>query len=141
MMMRIPESLLEEIRRHGERAYPAECCGVIAGRVEPVREAVRLFPMINQRIDDPHRYLIDPEQLRWLEPRIRAAGWEIIGYYHSHPDHSPVPSAYDMEHAWPWYGYLIVGVAQGQAKEVTAWALDEHEAAMKPLHLEVLSEV
>ena len=114
MSLRIPGALADEIRRHGEAAYPAECCGALVGRVDAGgKEVVRLAPAVNRRTDDPHRYLIAPDDLRRLEAEVRAAGLEIVGYYHSHPDHPAAPSAFDADHAWPWYSYVIVRIDRG----------------------------
>ena len=68
-------------------------------------------------------------------------GLEIVGYYHSHPDHPAVPSAYDTAHAWPWYSYLIVRIEQGQPREAASYTLDPDRPLMHPEPLEVLSEV
>lgn len=144
MTLRLSGVLLDEIRRHGERAYPAECCGAMAGRVEQqgtVKEVVRLAPAVNRRTDDPHRYLIAPDDLRRLEAELRVEGLEIVGYYHSHPDHPAQPSAFDTEHAWPWYSYLIVRIDRGRAADAASWVLDDERPLMHPESLEVLSEV
>lgn len=144
MSLRLPEGLLGEIRRHGEAAYPAECCGALAGRVneeEGTKEVAQLAPAVNRRTDDPHRYLIAPEDLRRLESELRADGLEIVGYYHSHPDHPARPSVFDTEHAWPWYSYLIVRIDRGSAADAASWVLDDDRSRMHPESLEVLSEV
>ncbi|HEY8257298.1 MAG TPA: M67 family metallopeptidase [Gemmatimonadales bacterium] len=143
MSVRLPGSLAEEIRRHGEGAYPAECCGVLAGRIVDgaVKEVVRLAPAVNRRTDDPHRYLIVPDDLRRLEAELASEGLEIVGYYHSHPDHPAAPSAFDAEHAWPWYSYVIVRVEQGRGADLASWVLDDDQPRMHPESLEVLSEV
>jgi len=142
MTLRIPEGLLDEIRRHGEAAYPAECCGALAGRGGGEgKEVVRLAPAVNRRTDDPHRYLIAPDDLRRLDAELRTEGLEIVGYYHSHPDHPAVPSAYDTAHAWPWYSYLIVRIEQGRAREAASYLLDDERPLLRSESLEVLSEV
>jgi proteasome lid subunit RPN8/RPN11 len=143
MTLRISEGLLADIRRHGEGAYPAECCGVLAGRLDEsgAKEVARLAPAVNRRTDDPHRYLIAPDDLRRLEAGLGSEGLEIVGYYHSHPDHPAVPSGFDTEHAWPWYSYLIVRVERGRGFEAASWTLDEEQPLMRPELLEVLSEV
>jgi proteasome lid subunit RPN8/RPN11 len=105
------------------------------------KEVVRLAPAVNRRTDDPHRYLIAPDDLRRLEGDLRLEGLEIVGYYHSHPDHPAVPSAFDTEHAWPWYSYLIVRVERGRGLEAASWTLDDEHPLMRPESLEVLSEV
>ena len=141
--LRLPDALLEDIRRQGASAYPAECCGAMVGRSggADAKEVVRLWPAVNRRTDDPHRYLIAPDALRRLEREVRAEGLEIVGYYHSHPDHPAVPSAYDAAHAWPWYSYLIVRVEQGQPREAASYTLDPDRPLMHSEPLQVLSEV
>ena len=142
MTLRLPGALADEIRRHGEAAYPAECCGAMVGRVEgAAKEVLRLSPAVNRRTDDPHRYLIAPDDLRRLEREVRAAGQEIVGYYHSHPDHPARPSAFDAEHAWPWYSYLIVRIDRGRGADMASWVLDDERPIMYPESLDVLSEV
>ena len=146
MSLRLPGALLEGIRQHGAGAYPAECCGAMVGRSgggasREAKEVVRLWPAVNRRTDDPHRYLISPDDLLRLEREVRGDGLEIVGYYHSHPDHPAVPSAYDAAHAWPWYSYLIVRIEQGQPREAASYTLDPDRPLMHPEPLEVLSEV
>ena len=142
MTLRLPGALADEIRRHGEAAYPAECCGAMVGRVEgAAKEVLRLSPAVNRRTDDPHRYLIAPDDLRRLEREVREAGQEIVGYYHSHPDHPARPSAFDAEHAWPWYSYLIVRIDRARGAEMASWVLDDERPLMHPESLDVLSEV
>jgi proteasome lid subunit RPN8/RPN11 len=133
--------MLDEIRRSGEQAYPAECCGVLAGRSGGVKEVVRLVPVMNRRTDDPHRYLISPDDLLHIEAELRHSGLEVLGCYHSHPDHPARPSAFDLEQAWPWYSYIIVRVDGGRAAEVASWVLDDDRSAMHPEPVDVLSEV
>ena len=142
MTLRLPGALADEIRRHGEAAYPAECCGALVGRAEgEAKEVMRLSPAVNRRTDDPHRYLIAPDDLRRLEREVREAGQEIVGYYHSHPDHPARPSAFDAEHAWPWYSYLIVRIDRGRGADMASWVLDDERPLMHPESLDVLSEV
>jgi proteasome lid subunit RPN8/RPN11 len=142
MTLRLPGALADEIRRHGEAAYPAECCGAMVGRVEgAAKEVLRLSPAVNRRTDDPHRYLIAPGDLLRLEREVREAGQEIVGYYHSHPDHPAWPSAFDAEHAWPWYSYLIVRIDRGRGADMASWVLDDERPLMHPESLDVLSEV
>jgi proteasome lid subunit RPN8/RPN11 len=142
MSLRLPDALAEEIRRHGEAAYPAECCGALVGRVEgEAKEVVRLAPAVNRRTDDPHRYLIAPDDLRRLDADVRAAGLDIVGYYHSHPDHPAAPSAFDADHAWPWYSYVIVRIDQGRGAELASWVLADDRPHMLPESLDVFSEV
>jgi proteasome lid subunit RPN8/RPN11 len=102
---------------------------------------VSATPVLNRRTDDPHRYLIAPDDLRRLEAELRGQGLEIVGYYHSHPDHPAAPSAFDAGHAWPWYSYVIVRVDHGRAADLASWMLDDEGRLMHSESLEVLSEV
>jgi proteasome lid subunit RPN8/RPN11 len=133
--------LLEEIRKEGERAYPAECCGVLAGRVTGPKEGVRVVPVANRRTDDPHRYLISPDDLRRITAELDRSGLDVLGFYHSHPDHPAAPSAFDVDHAWPWYSYIIVAVKKGRAGEISSWELEDDTRVMRPELLDILTEV
>jgi proteasome lid subunit RPN8/RPN11 len=119
------------IRRHGEADYPAEACGLIGGALESERKiGLQLVPLTNQRSDAArNRYLIDPVSFRRAQERLDRDGLEVIGVYHSHPDHAPAPSAFDREHAWPWLSYVIVGVERGRAEELKSWVLAEDRGA------------
>ena len=115
------------IRRHGEADYPAEACGVIGGALEADRKVVvQVVPLVNQRTDSArNRYLIDPASFRRAQEKLERDGLDVIGVYHSHPDHPPAPSAFDREHAWPWLSYVIVGVGRGRAGEMKSWVLKD----------------
>jgi proteasome lid subunit RPN8/RPN11 len=141
MTLRLSEAVVEQIRRQGELAYPTECCGVLAGRAGEIKEVLRVVPLANRRTDDPHRYLIDPDDLRRTTAELHPAQLEVVGYYHSHPDHPAAPSAFDTEHAWPWYSYVIVQVNRGRALELTAWVLADDRSSMSPESFAVFSEV
>jgi proteasome lid subunit RPN8/RPN11 len=141
MTLRISEALLDGIRREGELAYPGECCGVLAGRSGPVKEVLRLRPVANRRTDDPHRYLISAEDLRGAARELELSHLEIVGFYHSHPDHPAAPSAFDQEHAWPWYSYIIVGVDSGRSADLASWILTDDRSTMLPESLDVFTEV
>ena len=141
MTLRLSASLVDEIRREGELAYPAECCGVLAGYPGEVKEVLKLVPVTNRRTDDPHRYLIAPDDLRRIEAELRPSGLEVLGCYHSHPDHPAVPSAFDTDQAWPWYSYIIVRVDRARAAELTSWVLADDRSVMSPESVDVLSEV
>jgi proteasome lid subunit RPN8/RPN11 len=141
MTLRLTGAVAEDIRREGELAYPGECCGVLAGRVGENKEVVRLVPVVNRRTDDPTRYLISPDDLLRITLDLRRSALEVLGYYHSHPDHPAVPSEFDSQNAWPWYSYIIVRVNSGRSAELTSWVLEDDCSAMRQEVLEVLSEV
>lgn len=126
---------LEAIQRHAGAAYPAECCGILLGlgsRVYEVRSTE------NGTVHDPRgRYEIPVRELLEAQREARERELEVIGYYHSHPDHPARPSERDRAEAWPGVSYLIVGVERGTAGEVTSWRLGEAEGGFEPQPVEV----
>ena len=126
--MRTRPDVLEYIRRHGEETYPEECCGFLIGRLgEDGNEVLSARRAVNRnevrRVD---RYVIAPEEYREADLAAREANLDIVGMYHSHPDHPPQPSQTDLEQAtFPGYTYVIVSVQSGRAAGVTAWSLAE----------------
>ena len=139
MTIQLSEAMLENIQREGERAYPAECCGVLVGQPGQIKTVLRLLPITNRRTDNPRRYLIGAEDLQRVAAELRETGLEVLGFYHSHPDHPAVPSGFDTEHAWPWYSYLIVPVEQGRAGQAASWQLAPDRSTMLPESLDVLA--
>ena len=119
------------IRKHGEADYPHEACGLMGGTMEGERTIVRdLVPLPNERSDSArNRYLIDPEAFRRAQKTLDGQGLEIVGVYHSHPDHPAEPSAFDREHAWPRLSYVIVAVAAGRSGDLKSWRLSDDRAA------------
>ena len=133
-MLRIRETEWKAIRRHGEEAYPLEACGVLVGRFEgevrTVQDAVRCG---NARTDSPEdRYQIDPREILRIERGARARGLDLVGFYHSHPDHPARPSPTDLAEAH-WFGcsYVITRVGPGRADETRAFVLAGDEAAKR----------
>ena len=115
----------QAIDRHGEASYPEECCGFLIGRAGGDATVVeRVLPVANERQDSRHnRYVINPETVLAAHKEARAAGADVVGYYHSHPDHPSRPSDFDREHAWPGLSYLIVSVQNGRAADARSWRL------------------
>jgi proteasome lid subunit RPN8/RPN11 len=126
-MLLLAKHLEQEIRDHGARDYPHECCGAMLGTDSGAGRQVRsLFPLVNRRDDSPrNRFSITPEDFRAAERAAAERGLDLIGWYHSHPDHPARPSEYDREHAWPWYSYVIVSVAAGAPQDLTSWVLQD----------------
>jgi len=147
---------LEQIRAHGERDYPSECCGVLLGHADEESKIVsEVVPLRNLRhdparaqellpVEDPgresekNRFLIDPEDQLRVERDSRKRGLDVVGYYHSHPDHPARPSNYDREHAWPWYSYVIMSIERGEAKAITSWVLSKDRQRFEPEEVNAL---
>jgi len=117
----LSEAVLDAIRAHGREAYPNECCGALIGRSGEVAES---FALPNTTDEGPRRrFLVRPVDYRAAESRATAAGAELLGFYHSHPDHPAQPSQYDLDHAWPLFSYVIVSVRNGEPRELRSWRL------------------
>lgn len=111
------------IRRHGQETYPHECCGALVGRDGGVTGIVALP---NTTEEGPRRrFLVRPSDYQLAERRATELGGELLGFYHSHPDHPARPSQYDLDHAWPTFAYIIVAVAAGVAGDMTVWHLKD----------------
>jgi len=133
--LNIGRELAERIGRHGVETFPHECCGALLGRDEagdgkvgatPLREVVELFPLVNRRDDSPrNRFAVTAEDVLEAEKAARKHGLDVVGWYHSHPDHPARPSQFDREHAWPWYSYVIVSVMSGEPADMTSWRLND----------------
>lgn len=123
-MIRIGERQLTEIRDHGIRDYPYECCGLLLGRYGPDTKVVsETYPISNAREESAkrNRFLITPDELIKGEGYAREQDLEVVGFYHSHPDSPAVPSQYDLEHAWPTYSYIIVSTSADRATDLFSW--------------------
>jgi proteasome lid subunit RPN8/RPN11 len=138
MSLRLRAIHTEQVHAHLCRAYPEEGCGVLLGRDEgAMRTVERVVSFENQREDSRrNRYLISPEQLLTVEREAREEGLDVLGFFHSHPDHPAMPSAFDLEHAWPYYSYLIVSVEQGRVADARAWRLARDRSRFEPETLE-----
>ena len=128
-MIVIGAERLDEIRRHGERDYPYECCGLLIGRIEGggrAKVVSETYPISNAREEEAkrNRFLIRPEELMRGERHARARGLDVVGFYHSHPDEEAIPSRYDLEHAWPTYSYIVVSVRGGTAVALRSWEME-----------------
>ena len=127
-MITITKQQLDEIRRHGVRDYPYECCGLLLGRYTAEGKVVaETYPISNAREESAkrNRFLITPEELMRGERYAASRDLEVVGFYHSHPESPAVPSNYDLEHAWPTYSYIIVSTSADQATDLFSWEQQE----------------
>ena len=126
-MIKIAEPHLTEMRAHGERDYPYECCGLMLGRFDEGRKnVVETYAISNAREEAAkrNRFLIRPDELMRGEKYARDKGLDVVGFYHSHPDDVAVPSKYDLEHAWPTYSYIVMSVEKGRAVDLRSWEME-----------------
>ena len=142
-MLKISRKDYAEIRRHGEETYPHECCGVLLGQMDgDARIVTSTARCSNTRTDSPqNRYHIDPKELVRIQRQGRERGEDIIGFYHSHPDHPAQWSKTDMEEAhWIGCSYVITRVATGKADVTNSFELtgtDETDKAFRDENVEV----
>lgn len=137
------------MQAHAAHAYPHECCGLLLGTLTPEAAATRQVESVVQMenhwsaeiaditepeiinegtdFDRRRRYWIDPKALLQVQREARDRDLNIIGVYHSHPDHPAVPSECDRRLAWSDYSYIIVSVEQGHPVDLKSWCLDEHQ--------------
>lgn len=124
--MRILTDVLQEVRAHGEATYPEECCGFLLGRiVDGQNHVVASHRAPNSQTEQrERRYQITPHDYVAAARSADEQGVEIVGFYHSHPDHPARPSQTDLEEAtFPGFTYVIVSVMSGRSGDLTAWSL------------------
>jgi proteasome lid subunit RPN8/RPN11 len=133
-MLKVSKAEFAALRRHGEETYPQECCGVLLGRMEgDTRVVSAIARAANTRSDSPHnRYSIDPRELIRIQREGRERGEDIVGFYHSHPDHPARWSATDLAEAH-WFGcsYVITSVEGGKAAVTNSFELAGSEESGK----------
>ena len=117
------------IRQHGTDTYPDECCGALIGRDGNVHST---FALPNVTDEGPRRrFRVSPDDYRVSERRAAESGAELLGFYHSHPDHPARPSQYDLDHAWPFFSYVIVAVRGGVPEDMTSWRLRDDRSGFE----------
>lgn len=128
MTLHISPDRMGELLRHLEGAYPHEGAGLLLGTAVDGDKRVRaVLPLGNEREESArhNRYLITPEQMMRGELEAARLGWDVIGVFHSHPDHPARPSEFDRDWALPWYSYIITSVQDGKAAVSRSWLLED----------------
>jgi len=147
VVLRMSQQIYDALREHGEETYPLECCGVLLGRfagaVNDAEEAVRAD---NTRTDSAHnRYGIAPQELVRIQRASRERGLEIVGFYHSHPDHPARWSPTDFAEAhWIGCSYAITAVEKGAARQTNSFRLagtTEDDKAFEDEPIEVTGQL
>lgn len=136
--MKIASTALDAIKSHGAEGYPHEICGILVGPRggRTATDAKRAKNIIVERARD--RYEIDPRDHIRIQREADADGQDIIGYYHSHPDHPAQASRFDTERAWAGYVYVIVSVAEGNPVDANAFVAEKDGGPFRSEPLEIV---
>lgn len=138
-MIQLSQQHSDQIRAYGEQEYPNECCGLLIGRFAEngIKTVTEVQPISNARETEAkrNRFLIRPEELMRGERYAAKKELDVIGFYHSHPDHPAVPSQYDIEHAWPVYSYVVLAVRTGRAEDLRSWELQSDRPVFNEEHI------
>ncbi len=141
-MVRILKELARRMEVHGQKTYPEECCGILLGSNDGDETVILDVAGIDNLQEDNRRrrFLITPKQYLQAERAASERNLQLLGFYHSHPDHPAIPSEFDREHALPWFTYIVLSIAHGEAKVMTAWFLSESRDRFNetPLSIEIM---
>ena len=135
--MKISNHALHAIQQHAEQGYPSEVVGVLAGDRNE-QKVSKVAPLVNLKDSTPNRYRADSKELWRVEQNLEDLGFDILGYYHSHPDHPSQFSQYDKDLALPNMNYLIISVHQGNAQQIQTWRLRDDRSTMDEIHIQTL---
>lgn len=137
----IPHSLLRKIIKHARETYPNECCGILLGTHSKAgRRVTNVYAANNKNTKQARdRYEIDPLEYMTVENSARDSGMAVVGFYHSHPDHTPHPSTFDAIRAWPTssLSYLIIAVGKSGPPKYRSWVWHPRKEGFEEEHLEV----
>lgn len=143
MSLELTQDILDQIHAHGEAAYPEEGAGFLLGKAHGERRQVTtLLELANAREDAArhNRYLLTPEDYLQSEDEAARLGLDVLGVFHSHPDHPNRPSEFDREWAMPWFSYVITSVQAGRAVESCSWRLAEDRSTFVEEIISVIRE-
>ena len=131
MIIEIPSQILDQIHDHGESTYPEEGAGLLLGKEDGnLRVVSAILILSNAREEGArhNRYMLSPQDLFHAELEADRLGVDVIGVFHSHPDHPNLPSEFDRRNAVPWYSYIITSVDNGCSIESRSWRMvDDRE--------------
>jgi proteasome lid subunit RPN8/RPN11 len=138
-MITLNHTSLHRIKIHAMQTYPEECCGALLGTHDGDAKSVCDVLEIKNALGEhrSHRYLVTPEDYTRAEERATKAGVSIVGFYHSHPDHPAEPSQFDLEHAMPWWSYVVVSVESKLPTVMRSWLLKVDRTRFSEKKLEI----
>ncbi len=138
-MVRISKESVRNIEDHGKETYPEECCGILLGTNDGDERVILDVAGLDNHQEENRRrrFLVTPKQYLEAERTASERGLQLLGFYHSHPDHPAIPSEFDREHALPWFIYIVLSVDHGAPKTMTSWLLSESRERFVEIPLSV----
>lgn len=140
MKITVKESCQNEMNSHAEETFPEECCGTMLGieNEDGSRKIVKIIRVENTKGENrTRRFLIEPRALLNAEKKAKELQLDVLGIYHSHPNHPSQASEFDREHAMPFWSYLIISCMDGNAESVQSWRLVDDRSAFVEEELSV----
>ncbi len=141
MILELSADLLEKIHSHGEDSYPEEGAGFLLGRADATsRRVTEILTLANAREDSArhNRYLLTAQDTLHAEKEAEKLDLDVIGVFHSHPDHPNQPSEFDREWAMPWFSYIITSVHSGKAIQSRSWRLTDDRSSFEEETIQVV---
>ncbi len=138
-MITIFPTHLTDIQAEGIAAYPEECCGAMLGLLDPKtgeKQVQKLIPLDNQWEETPgetkaRRFAVSPQAYQWVEKKAKEEQLQVLGFYHSHPDHPAFPSDTDLAYAWPLFSYIIISIPKASPGDIHSFELDLNSGKFK----------
>ena len=143
MILELSGKILEDIHVHGESSYPEEGAGLLLGKVNgDYKRVISIIKYSNAREDNArhNRYLLTPQDYLHGEQEASNLGLDVLGIFHSHPDHPNRPSEFDREWAMPWFSYVITSVQAGNAVDSRSWLLSDDRSHFFEEEIRVISD-
>ena len=127
MVLQINQDVLQAIQTHAVNDYPFECCGFLFGHDTGQQRHITGYLMVNnsKEGDQRKRFEVSPKDYMKAERHAAMNDLQLLGIYHSHPDHPAIPSRHDHKQAVPFFSYVILSVRQGQVSKTTSWQLND----------------
>ena len=144
MPLTVSKKIFSQITEHLQAAYPNEGAGLLLGRAngtlidDKIVDAVLPFANQFESGEQYHRYLITAQDMLAGERAAEKLGLDVVGIFHSHPDHPARASEYDREYALPWYAYLIVSVQHAQVADAHVWVLTDDRSQFVEHELKIV---
>jgi proteasome lid subunit RPN8/RPN11 len=142
-MLKIDADLLQQIHAHGESSYPEEGAGLLLGTVSDGEKTVSAIHILENAREDTarhNRYLLTAQDYLRAEQEAARRGLDVLGVFHSHPDHPDRPSEFDREWAMPWFSYIITRIEAGKAASSRSWRLAEDRSQFDEEEIRITSK-